>query len=386
MRITYDAQPLVTQHKTGIEYVIINILDTLLETEQYKLILQFFSKGKTEEELSTVRSYSVNGIEISECSWFRSKVYNALWMIFPIPYDWFFTVETDIIHFQSNYTPPGVKYPTVTTIHDILPLVHPEWVRIRTKIRAKLSTKASCHRADHIITDSVFSKSEIVHHCGIAPEKITVIPCGVDFKRFNSEKNERVINTTKSYYRIQSNYLLYIGGIVPHKNLEHLLIAYRQAYKKNPSLPVLVIGGTGWQINSLIRKVKKWSDMEKNAIKFIGYVKDEHVPALLKGARAFLFPSLYEGFGMPPLEAMACGTPVIVSNAASLPEIVGDAGILIDPKDIDKWEEAITKIIEDDDLYRLLSKKGIKHVKSYTWEHASEKISNVYRILMEKKI
>jgi glycosyltransferase involved in cell wall biosynthesis len=239
----------------------------------------------------------------------------------------------------------------------------------------------SCNRADTIITISQFSKSEIVKYLAVPKEKIVVMPCGVDFEFFRPDYSTEEIQTIKDKYSINSDYILYLGTLEPRKNIEKLIDAYQLLKSRNNDIPKLVIAGRkGWQYNSIFQKVNEYRLI--NDIIFTGYLSEQDTPVLMKGAHAFVFPSIYEGFGMPPLEAMACGTPVITSNVASLPEVVGDAALLVNPFSVESIAEAIGKIIQDECLRTSLSQKGLIHASSFSWDRSAKIVLDVYNNLL----
>ena len=217
--------------------------------------------------------------------------------------------------------PPGVRGKSVTVIHNMAYMAYPETVNKKTRNWLRLTMKGSCRRADAVVTVSEFSKREIIRYLGVSPEKITVVYNGVDLGFYRSDYGEDQVEQAKKRYHIAGEYFLYLGTLEPRKNVERIIEAYALLKEEGDvQLPFLVIaGGKGWLYETIFERVKEL-DLE-NQIIFTGYVAEPDVPLLMNGAKAFLFPSLYEGFGIPPIEAMACGTAVITSNAASLPEV-----------------------------------------------------------------
>jgi glycosyltransferase involved in cell wall biosynthesis len=226
-----------------------------------------------------------------------------------------------------------------------------------------------------IVTISEFSKKEILGFFKYPADKIKVVYCGIDLNTYRPDISEEKINITCKKLEIPREYILYLGTLEPRKNIERLIEAYSLFLdkNKNDSLPVLVIaGGKGWIYESIFKKAKELN-LDKTII-FTGYIADEDKPALLAGAICFCFPSLYEGFGLPPLEAMACGTPAVVSNAASLPEVIGDAAIFVDPYNIENLADCIEKLVFDEDLRYKLGNLGLERVKRFSWEKLSEEL------------
>ena len=182
----------------------------------------------------------------------------------------------------------------------------------------------------------------------------------------------------KDKYGIEKDYFLYIGTIEPRKNLERLILAYAKLQKEKKYVPQLVLAGAkGWRCKNIYEKVQRLN--LRNRILFPGYVDQEDSPLLMCGAVAFVFPSLYEGFGMPPLEAMACGTPVIVSAVTALPEVVKDAGILVDPRSVKEICTAMKELLENEAYRKELGLLGMRRAQKYTWQKSAEMLMEIYR-------
>lgn len=383
MKIAFDVQPLINKKKTGIGFCQDGVLKTLLSMyPENQYYMDFFSyNNQKSNNLNLLAEYIRKGALTSDCTWFSGRVYRFLWNFIPLSYNFFFPRKVDITHFFNYHVPPGVKKKTITTVHDMAFKSYPETVRLKTKIMLKISLKKSCKRADKIMTISEFSKNEIIKYLGIKPDKIFVTHIGVNRDFFKPIENEVLIDSIKSKYKIFDRYFLYLGTIEPRKNLERLIEAYFKLREMIPNAPLLVLAGQkGWLYDSIFKKVKDLK-LEKFVI-FTGYIKNEDRALILNGALGFVFPSLYEGFGMPPLEAMSCGTPVISSNCTSLPEVIGDAGILVDPYNTNEITLGMKKIVENPELRKKLSLKGIERAKIFTWENSVKKIIDEYKKLL----
>lgn len=229
-----------------------------------------------------------------------------------------FGKDVDITHFFNYIIPPGVAGKRIVTVHDMVYKTFPETVRGRTRFMLESGLQRSLHRADLIVTDSEFSKTEIIRYFPATEERIRVVPCGVDKLRFSPMPPAAApaIEELKRRMHLQANYFLYLGTLEPRKNLDRLIRAYALLKQQHPDAPQLVLaGGYGWRNNHIYQLVQTLH-LEDDVL-FTEYVPEEDVQPLLCGAMAFVFPSVYEGFGMPPLEAMACGTPVLTTRAAS---------------------------------------------------------------------
>ena len=233
-------------------------------------------------------------------------------------------------------------------------------------------------RADVIITDSEFSKSEIIKYYPKYKDKIKVIYCGVNLEKFHPINDSERINTVKKNLEITGDYFLYLGTIEPRKNLERLIEAYRILLDKDINVPSLVMaGGKGWLNSGIYQKVTELHLEDK--VKFTKYIPDEDMCPLINGATAFVFPSIYEGFGMPPLEAMACGVPVISSGAASLPEVVGDCAVIVDAYSPQSICDGMYKIYSDEKLRADLKKRGPERAARFTWEQSASALHDIYK-------
>lgn len=377
VKIAFDAQLFLRGNKTGIGWCADNVIKTLSETGEYECQLNYFALGYDAEKLSALKEYQELGIKLRPCRWFHDIWYKFIWPFVPIPYSLFFGKGCQITQFFNFVIPPGIRGKKITFVHDMAHLACPETVRARTRRWLTLTLKKSCNRADVIITVSEFSKGEIIKYLGIAEEKIVVMPAGVDFELFRPDYPTEFIEMTKEKYGISGEYFLYLGTIEPRKNIRRMIEAYSLLRDRRKDAPKLVLaGGKGWLCDSIYEWVETLN--VKDDIIFTGYVDEQETPLLLSGARAFLFPSLYEGFGTPPVEAMACGTPVISSNTASMPEVIGDAGILVNPYSVKEISSAMEMLLLNEELQESLVLKGGERVKKYTWENSATVLKKVY--------
>lgn len=378
MKIAFDALPLISERMTGIGYCQagqIQALMALHPEEQY--IMQFFATGDGGEKRKRLTRYEEARAEIRQgkCSGY---LYRLLSNFLPIPYNKFFGNDADITHFFNYIVPPKVSGKTIVTVHDMVYKAFPETVRGRTRYMLETGLKRSMKRADLIVTDSQFSRSEILKYFPQCEEKLRVVPCGVDRTRFHPVDNPvRIEETTKSL-GIDREYFLYLGTLEPRKNLRRLAVAYNEFRKGKAEYPCLVLaGGKGWLNEDLMKAIKEL-DLEAD-IKIVSYVPEEHICTLMSGALAFIFPSIYEGFGMPPLEAMACGVPVLTTHTASLPEVVGDSALICDPYNIEQICDCLEKLYRESNLRRDLSAASLKRARMFSWENAAAILYDVYK-------
>ncbi len=237
--------------------------------------------------------------------------------------------------------------------------------------------KASAERADAVITVSNFARSEIAELLGTSHERIRVIYNGIS-PTFRPCHDEGGMDRVRAKYGIPGPYLLFVGNIEPRKNLEALVRAFCEAHHAGGSIPFLVIAGyKDWYFESLWEVVRTLR--AEDAIIFPGVVDGADLPSLYSGAELFVFPSLAEGFGIPIIEAMACGTPVVASNTTSIPEIAADAALLVDPMDTDALVAAIQTALSDSDLRQALVEKGLRRAQQFSWERTAFETLDVYR-------
>jgi glycosyltransferase involved in cell wall biosynthesis len=260
----------------------------------------------------------------------------------------------------------------VITIHDISPYDHPEWFQPVFARWYRFLLPILARRSRLVITDSNFSKSRISSSFNIPPEKIVSIPCGVDLERFSAlDLADSNSGSIRKKYGLIGKYILSVGTIEPRKNIHGLIRAWELVKARIAPTMLVVVG----EEKQHFRRVGLPSYLDQ--IKFLGRVPDDHLPALYRGASAFIYPSLYEGFGLPVLEAMACGTPVIASNRTAVPEVVGSAGILVDPTDETNMAESIFELFSRPELQAQLRLEGRQRAEKFSWQSTADRIWEV---------
>jgi len=283
----------------------------------------------------------------------------------------------DLFHATHYVLPALIPSKTVVTIHDCIHLMFPEYLQRRlgyAYARAQLYTAA--HKSDRIFTVSESSKRDILSFFDVPPEKIVVTPNAID-DRFSTPPSEEHVIETRERYQLSHSYLLYVGNIKPHKNLERLIEAFHLVRSQGRAeLELLIIGDEISKLQALRRAVHKY-DIHRH-VRFLGYVPDKTLAVLYRLASVFVFPSLYEGFGLPPLEAMASGTPVVTSNVSSLPEVVGDAAVLVDPYSADAIAHGILTVLRSTHFRDELSARGLRRVKEFSWARSVRRVRDVY--------
>lgn len=299
-----------------------------------------------------------------------------IWREIPLPIE-SITGPIDVFHGLIDYVPPTRSAKSILTVHDTAYLRNPELLKARWVWRMNIYTPLIANRADLIITISDFSKYDIVELLGIPEDRVRVVYHGVS-PHFVPIEEKTVIEEIKQKHGIEGSYILFVGVLEPRKNITRLIEAFNELKNISDFPHKLVIAGPeGWLCQDIFRKVKE-PGLESDII-LTGYVPHADLPALYSGADLFILPSVSESFGIPVLEAMACGTPVVGSKACALPEVVGDAGILVDPYSIQDMAEAMYKVLSDSNLQAELRKKGIERVKNFTWEKTAKRTLGIYR-------
>ncbi len=260
------------------------------------------------------------------------------------------------------------KKKLVVTVHDLSFAVIPEYYDLKRRLwHWSLCYKKLLRRADKIIAVSEYTKQDVVRELGVPEERVEVIYQGVDHTRFHSGLNVDKLRAVRNKYNLPGEFILYMGTLEPRKNLVGLIQAFENMSTK---IHLVIAGKPGWKFRSIFDAAKR--SLKKNNIHFLGFVEESDKPYMLKLARVFAFPSLYEGFGLPVLEAMAVGTPVVTSSVTSLPEVVGDAGLLVNPYNIEEITFALDQLLTDEGLRLRLTEKGLLRAKQFSWEKTAE--------------
>lgn len=283
----------------------------------------------------------------------------------------------DLLHCPHPVPARGGPVPLVMSIHDLLPLRHPELFPRATVLHTRLSL-AFARRARRLLTNSEHTRAEVIERLGFPPERVVTTRFGID-PRFRPEAVDPA--WLRERFGIERSYVLTVGTVEPRKNLPATLRAFGLAAGRVPAHDLVIVGSRGWGS----------ADAAEDAARALpaapivtGFVTDDELVRLYSGASCFVFPSLAEGFGFPPLEAMACGTPVVASDRPALPEILGDAAVLVDPVDPAAIAEAMVRVLESEELAADLRRRGLERSAQFTWESCAESTAAVYRDVVEE--
>jgi glycosyltransferase involved in cell wall biosynthesis len=284
----------------------------------------------------------------------------------------------DVFHSPHYVLPPAIRCRSVVTIHDTIHLTLPQYLPNRMAyVYAKASMWSASRLSSRILTVSEASKRDIVRLLDVPPDKVVVVYNAID-ERFWEEPDVESVERVRERFQLHQRFILYAGTIKPHKNLVRLIEAFHELRQTGlDDLKLLIIGDEISKLPALRRAVHQHK-LHKH-VRFLGYLPDETQAILYRLAAVFAFPSLYEGFGLPPLEAMASGTPVVTSNVSSLPEVVGDAAVLVDPHDLASIVGGLRRVLTDPALAADLRRRGLERARMFSWEQSVAKTFALYR-------
>lgn len=286
--------------------------------------------------------------------------------------------QPDVIHSLSLQAPPFGPAPLVITIHDPSVILFPHYFNWWFRTHSRVCLPRLARRASRVITVSEFSRQEIHRHLGVPLERIAVTYDGVspDFRPL--APHDPALAGFRRRYDLPGSFILHVGSFEPRKNLPALLEAF-EAFKADTGLPhqLVFTGGVGWKQSGIAARIAGSSC--RSAIRVLGHVPQADLPQLYNAAELFVYPSLYEGFGMPVIEAMACGCPAVTSNAASLPEVAGVAGLLVDPNDSRGLAGAMQRVLQDPALARQMRSQGLQQAATFSWQRCARETMQVYR-------
>jgi glycosyltransferase involved in cell wall biosynthesis len=282
-----------------------------------------------------------------------------------------------LFHAPHYVLPPLAPCTSVVTIHDCIHLMFPQYLPNRLAYgyaRASITLAARC--ATRVMTVSESSKRDILRFVHVDPDKISVIPNAYD-ERFGVEPREEDVVRVRERYQLHDEFVLYAGNVKPHKNLERLIAAFKMVRSRGLDHLKLVLIGDEISKYAALRRAVHQHQLHQY-VRFLGYLPEETLAVMYRLAGVFVFPSLYEGFGLPPLEAMASGTPVVTSNVSSLPEVAGDAAILVDPYDPEAIADGIFRVLSDETLRRQMRTKGLARAHQFAWESSVRRVHDIY--------
>ncbi len=293
-------------------------------------------------------------------------------------------LHLDLLHDPTGLAPfLASSAPRLLTLHDVFPLSFPGHSTAFEHLVYRLWLPCVIHRVDALITDSRHSKSDITRFYHMNDDRVTVVPIASapHFRPLPADEVDPVLR----HYGLPRPYILYVGSVEPRKNLLRLLDAFVQLHQSLPAYRLVIVGARNyWKSSPIARAVERLA--LQGLVHFTGYIPDEALPALYNGASLFCFPSLYEGFGLPVLEAMACGVPVVTSSTTSLPEVAGDAALLVDPYHVDEIALAMRRILEDPALADDLRLRGLARASLFSWQKTALQTIAVYEKVLGRQL
>ncbi|PDW02095.1 glycosyltransferase family 4 protein [Candidatus Viridilinea mediisalina] len=284
-------------------------------------------------------------------------------------------IRADLFHGVLNIAPLVCPVPTVITIHDLAFIRFPETFRAYNRTYLDFATRLSARRASAILVVSEHTRREVIGLLGVPSERVVVTPNAA--RAHFAPPSAASLAAFRARQGLPERFVLCVGTLEPRKNLTTLLAAYAEVAQRFPDVPLLIGGGKGWLYDEIFRRLDQLK--LRDHVRFVGYLEEDELPLWYAAATAFVFPSIYEGFGMPPLEAMACGTPVITSNSSSLPEVVGDAGLMVPPYDHYGFAEALGRLLSDRELAAELRSRGLARARQFAWRTSAERTLAAYR-------
>ena len=302
----------------------------------------------------------------------------------PIPVE-LVTGRVDLFHSPDFTLPPTLPgVPTLLTVHDLSFVRDPDsaWPSLRVFLNQTVSR--SVKRATHVLADSQATKDDLINIWHTPPEKVTVLYSGVN-ARFKPIQDRVVLDRARAKYRIGFEpFVLAIGTLQPRKNYKRLIEAFARlaAESRFKTLRLIIAGGKGWMLDDIFAHVKQLHLEDR--VLLPGFIDDEDLPALYTAADLLVYVSLYEGFGLPALEAMACGTPVVGSNVSSVPEVIGGAGLQVDPRDVNAIADALQQTLTQSDLRQRMIAAGLERAKMFTWEKSAQQLLAIYDQLLKQ--
>lgn len=357
---------------------LVRALDTLESDNQYKLF------SARQPDSSPVPDPLPGGASIDyRCAFLSERWLYRLWyrLRLPVPVQ-LFTGQLDLFHSPDFVLPPVYgNIPTLLTVHDLSFIHFPDTFPSALVNYLNRIVPWSVARASHVLADSVSTKNDLIEYFAVSDKKITVLYSGVSSDYRPVEDPSMLRNVQQRYGLDGDPYVLSVGTIQPRKNYQMLIRAFASIADQHAH-NLAIAGGKGWLEDEMMAEAALQGIADR--VRFLGFVADEHLPALYSGASLFVFPSLYEGFGLPVLEAMACGIPAIVSNSSSLPEVGGKASLQLPPESPEAWANGINTVLQDKKIAARMIAAGFAQAQKFSWQQAAHKLLGLYAALLQR--
>jgi glycosyltransferase involved in cell wall biosynthesis len=364
MHIGIDASRAVTCQPTGTEQYSREIIEHLAPLTQHDRVTLYVNRW-TESAWRPPPGFGVRELPARR-GWTHGRL--SLEMLQSPP---------DVLFVPAHAIPLWHPRATVVTVHDLGYRREPQAHSSGARMYRVWSTRFSARAATRIIAVSESTRRDLIDLEGIPSERIRVVHHGVD-ESLQPVEDASKLREARQRYGLPGSYFLYIGTLQPRKNLVRLIQAHRRLRETDADAPALVLAGrTGWLAEPILREARQ--GVSADSVLLPGYVARDDLAALMSAAVAFVYPSLYEGFGMPVLEAMACGAPVLTSEVSSLPEVAGDAALLVDPRDVDTIQAGLVRLTKDTALRVSLSQRGLQRARAFSWSRSARETLAVLR-------
>lgn len=404
MRIGIDCRTILNPgygEAAGIGHYTFFLVNNLLKIDKKNEYVLFFdnllSKDAAEEMTKGASNVKIKFFPFHQYKHYLPFVFSHLLTAGAIERE-----KLDVFHSPAYTLPMSYNGKSVITVHDLAIYKNPEWFAEKFLVGQSFSTKTlvpkSLKKAKKIIAVSKNTKKDIIEIFKINPEKVEVIYEGVEFRNIPSREDsvcglesEICFENLKIKYGLKDNYILFLGTIEPRKNIPTLIKSFSKLVSQSKNLKekyqLILAGAKGWKYENIFKEIEEGQKKlgGDGEIKYIGYIPGREKFTLMKGSACFVFPSLYEGFGLPILEALSLGVPTITSNKSSLPEIAGQAALLVDPENIDEIFKALEKILTDKNLRSELGKRGIDQAKKFDWKKCAEETIKIYKEVAKTK-
>ena len=346
-----------------------------------KMLVEHLGPLKAQDELDLFyfdfkrkgQPFDLSYASAKACTWIPGRIVQKVWKTIDYPPFNAFAGDADLYHFPNFIRPPLTKGKSIVTIHDVSFLRYPETMEPKNYAYMSRKIKQTVEKADAIITDCEFVGDEIRDLLNVSPDKIFPICLGL---KEQLEAPDRVaVREGRERLGLDKPYLLHVGTIEPRKNHVFLVEVFEKLSSFDGEL--IIAGMKGWKTEAIFKRIE--DSPFRDRIRYIDYISDEDLPVLYAGAEAFVFPSLYEGFGFPPLEAMACGTLAVTSSAGSLKEVMGHGALVLDHFDAEEWAQEIDDILTNTARREAQTRAGVEHVRKFSWEKCAALTWDVYR-------
>jgi glycosyltransferase involved in cell wall biosynthesis len=369
MNIAVDLRSLHTSEFSGVESYTVNVLEQLLTRDRENTYTLFYNgfKRKRFEYLHFINAkYKQTG--------YPNRLLNLSIKLTGRPYLESLIGPCDIL-FLPNWNLCSVRPETkvILTVHDLSPIIMPEMYNIKARMwHSFINIKKLVHRADAIIAVSQHTKDALTEILKVPESRVSVAKLGVDQESFSPYLDVDQLRAVRNNYGLPGDFMLFIGTIEPRKNLYNLIEAFDRL--EDPS-HLVIAGKWGWKYREILNRIEK--SPKRRMIKIIGYIPEADKPYIMKLARAFVWPSLYEGFGLPVLEAMSVGTPVLTSQVTSLPEVVGESALLVNPYNADDIAKGMEMVLRNESLRERYAVRGIERSREFTWDKTAAKLADI---------